>query len=125
MLVDMKNLKFYLSLLPKGQKTPCFELWLLLHLKSLKDFSEQEYQLLIENKKITASKSSRTYIEKELLDLLGAYSKSNLQMNIFLPLITAAIERAYAAKLEEGWDYKRLCTRVHVLLTRILQLPIP
>ena len=33
-----------------------------------------------------------------------------------------AIQNAFAAELEIGWDYNRLCTQVHVLVKQLLKI---
>jgi acyl carrier protein len=102
---------------------PCFELWLLLHLKDLKEYSEEEQQDFLKNNKVN---SSRTRIEKEVSDLMVAldsgYSKSSLDMSILFPRIQDAINRAFDLTLEKGWDYDQFCTRIHVLVGRILKI---
>jgi hypothetical protein len=102
--------------------TPCFELWLVLHFKNLNDFSAEEQVLMLKNHKLSTAKSARTYLEKVLLDILGEYSKNNLDMTKFLPQIPHAIERAEALGLETAWDYEHFSTRLHILMKRILCL---
>jgi hypothetical protein len=103
--------------------TPCFELWLLLHLKPLSAYDAPTQLEFLENKKVN---KNRTCIEKELSDLLvelgSGYNKNNLDMAIFFPKIEEAIDNALAAELEKGWDYDRLCTQVHVLVKQLLKL---
>jgi hypothetical protein len=103
--------------------TPCIELWLLLHLKDLNEYSADEQKALIENVKINAT---RTKIEKEVSDLMVAlgsgYNKTSLNMDILFPLIPTAIQRAFDLKLEDNWDYERFCSRIHILISRILNI---
>ena len=49
---------------------PCFELWLLLHIKSLEEYSDDILPEFLDNKKVT---SSRTRLERELILRLGSY----------------------------------------------------
>ncbi len=70
---------------------PCFELWLLLHVKSLEDYTDEELVEFGENRK---SSKTRKRLEIELIRLLGEYSKSNLNSAQYLPHIHIAIERA-------------------------------
>lgn len=101
--------------------TPCIELWLLLHFKDLKDYSPIEQQAFLENAKVNAS---RTKLEKEVSDIMvglgSGYNKNNLNMDIFFPRISDAIQRAFDSTMENGWDYDRFCTRIHILISRIL-----
>ena len=67
---NQKNYKFAVS-------NPCFEIWLLLHRKSIEEYSFQEIIELRKNKKST-TKNSKTRLEKELTALCGSYNKSKL-----------------------------------------------
>lgn len=103
--------------------SPCIELWLLLHLKDIRNFTPEEKQAFLENAKVNVN---RTKLEKEVSDLMVAlgsgYNKNNLNMDIFFPLISEAVNRAFELQLETGWDYDRFCTRIHILISRILKL---
>jgi RloB-like protein len=98
---------------------PCFELWLLLHIRPLEEYSLEERQRLLENEKVT---KSRTRLDKELTKLLlHGYSKNNPRMARFIPFVKVAIKRA--RQLDENPDDpwpKTLGTRVYLLAKRIL-----
>jgi hypothetical protein len=115
-LCEQKGYQFCIS-------TPCFELWLLLHLKPLSSYDMATQLAFLENKKVN---KNRTRIEKELSDLLvelgSGYNKNKLDTAIFFPKIQDAIDHSFAAELEKGWDYDRLCTQVHVLVKQLLKL---
>ena len=115
-LCDQKGYHFCLS-------TPCFELWLLLHFKSLSAYNAVTKQAFLENKKVN---KTRTRLEKELSDVLvtlgSGYNKNHLDMATFFPKIPEAINNAFSEALEKGWDYDRLCTQVHVLVKNLLKL---
>lgn len=70
---------------------PCFELWLLLHLKSLDDYTSETLTEFKVNARINAN---RNRLEAELLEILGEYNKKNLNPGRFLPHIEVAVERA-------------------------------
>ncbi|WP_333696499.1 RloB family protein [Flavobacterium sp.] len=73
---------------------PCFELWLLLHIKEISELSEVEIKAILNNKKVS---KNRTYIDKFLSDLLSdGYNKSNPIPSRFLPTIYDAIRQAKA-----------------------------
>ena len=55
---------------------PCFELWLLLHIKDVSEYSTNELNDIFENKKVS---KNRNYIEKKIIDILGTYNKSRLK----------------------------------------------
>ena len=97
---------------------PCFELWLLLHIKSLDDYTDVELQELVENKRVS---EKRTRLERELLDKLGSYNKSNPDTSKFLPFVDIAIERARALDPhpEHRWP-NSLGTRVYLLAETII-----
>jgi hypothetical protein len=96
---------------------PCFEIWLLLHVKSLDEYSSQTLQEFLENKK----SGSRTRLENELMSLLGSYNKNNLNTAKFLPTVDLAIERARSLDVhpDHRWP-NHLGTRVYLLIDSIL-----
>lgn len=77
---------FYLAM-----SNPCFELWLILHLKDINDFTTAEKQKLLENPKISSSKN---HIDKVLGDIQGRGYKKRPNPNVFLPKVQEAINRA-------------------------------
>jgi hypothetical protein len=95
---------------------PCFEIWLLLHIKSLDDYTQEELRELVENEKI----NHRTRLEKELVELLGSYNKHNPDTDLFLPFIQTAIDRARSLDThpEHRWP-NALGTRVYLLAEAI------
>lgn len=80
---------------------PCFELWLLLHIKSLENYTSEELNELVKNKKVN---KTRSRLETELIKLLGAYNKSNLNSSQYLPHVHLAIERA--KRLDTNPDHR-------------------
>lgn len=80
--------------------TPCFELWLLLHLRPLDAYSEDELDEIRRNIKV----NNRTKLEREILGILGGYNKSNFDPDLFLPHVEYAIERA--ANLDSHPDHR-------------------
>jgi hypothetical protein len=97
---------------------PCFELWLLLHIKSLDDCTDLELQELAENKRVS---DKRTRLEIELVNELGSYNKSNPDTSKFLPSVNVAIDRARELDLhpEHRWP-NSLGTRVYLLAESII-----
>jgi hypothetical protein len=98
---------------------PNFELWLLLHLKDLADYSQEQLDDILNNKKINASKN---ILELELSSLLEGYNKSKYAVEKFLPFIQTAIERAQAFDInpEDRWIEGKLGTRMYRLAESIL-----
>jgi len=99
---------------------PCFELWLLLHFRSLDEYTAEEKQRLWENKKVT---KKRTFLEKELSDrLIDGYNKRRPATERFIPFVKEAIERARQLDTNpnDPWP-QTLGTRVYLLAERILR----
>ncbi len=96
---------------------PCFELWLLLHLHTLDDFSLGT----LDEFRINRTIGNRTRLEIELVDLLGSFNKSNLDTSPFLPRVRIAIENARRCDLhpEHRWP-NDLGTRVYLLAEKII-----
>jgi len=101
---------------------PCFEIWLLLHVKDINQCSEAEKLKMFENKRVSKVKSSRKYLEKELLDILGSYNKTNLDTSKFIPHINLAISQAKALDVNPTtrWVNDTLGTRVYLLVEKLM-----
>jgi hypothetical protein len=99
---------------------PCFELWILLHLKSLEDYQEETLQEFRENKRPN-SKHPRTRLELELVKLLGSYSKGNPDTSKLLKNVELAIERAKILDKhpEQRW-VNDLGSRVYLIAEKIV-----
>jgi hypothetical protein len=99
---------------------PCFEMWLLLHLKSLDEYLEKDLQEFRDNKRPN-SRHARTRLELELVNLLGSYSKRNPDTSKFLKNVNTAIERAKALDKhpEQRW-VNDLGTRVYLIAETIV-----
>ncbi len=100
---------------------PCFEFWLLLHIRNLSDFSQEEIEKIEENKKIKGSRK-RTYLKKLLSDILpDGYNESNLRPERFLMHLEDAVRRAKALN-QEGEDYpKSLGSDVYKLVEKLIK----
>lgn len=97
---------------------PNIELWLLLHLKDLSNYTEEKLASFFKNEKVN---NSRKALEKELSDLLGGFDKSKYKFEQFLPFIPQAIERAKKLDTDstERWIEDFLGTRIYILVERI------
>ena len=96
---------------------PCFEIWLLLHLKSLSEYSSNVLEEFSENKKT----GTRNRIDSEILSILGEFNKSDLKVEHFLPELDKAIQRA--KELDTDTDLRwpnDLGSRVYRLAESIL-----
>ena len=110
MLCHQKDYKMAVS-------NPCFELWLLLHHRSLDDYPKEILDEFRENRRT----GKRTRLGVELVELLGEYSKTALKTENFLPYVQEAIERARALDThpEHRWP-NDLGSRVYLLVERIM-----
>lgn len=108
------NSNFYFAL-----SNPCFEFWLLLHLKDITEFTADELSLIFENRKVGRKK---TYLKKLLSNILpDGYNEANLQPERFLNNIEVAIFRAKNMNID-GEDYpKTLGTDVYKLIEKVIQ----
>ena len=70
---------------------PCFEFWLLLHIKDIEDYDENELDLILKNAKVSNKKN---YVDSKITEILGSYNKSNPRPELFLPSVDFAIEQA-------------------------------
>jgi hypothetical protein len=96
---------------------PAFEIWLLLHLKDMDEYSIEEQQELFKNGK---DGTNRTRLERELMHLMGEYNKSKPLIQRFLPLVGQAAEQA--RRLDTNPDQRwtnGLGSRVYLLIERI------
>jgi len=97
---------------------PCFEFWLLLHIKSYDDYSPVEQDSIAKNIRIRSTK--RTFLETQLLKLLGSYNKDNPDTSKFLPFIDAAISRARALDTNPNHRWpNNVGTRLYLLAQSI------
>lgn len=108
------NSNFYFAL-----SNPCFEFWLLLHLKDTSEFTADELNLIFENRKVG---SKKTYLKKLLSNILpDGYNEANLQPERFLNNIEVAILRAKNMNID-GEDYpKTLGTDVYKLIEKVIR----
>lgn len=70
-----------------GITNPCFEFWLLLHLTDATEYSKED---IFENGK--KSKNGKRFLERCLIDKLGAYNKKKIRFDNFKAYIDKAIE---------------------------------
>lgn len=107
---------YYLAL-----SNPNFELWLLLHLKDLNDYSEEKIDSLLKNEKV--SNSSKKALEKELSDILNGYNKSHYDFQNFEIHIPIAIERAKLLDKnpDDRWIEDSLGSRMYILVEKIIE----
>ena len=106
---------FYLAM-----SNPCFEIWLVLHLKNLSEFTEEEQAFIFENAKIV----NKNYIDILVAQLQGGDRGYNKKPNpsIYLPLTKTAIERAKSIdNLEEDYP-KSIGTHLYKLVEKLIKI---
>lgn len=99
---------------------PNFELWLLLHVKNLNDYTIDEQAELLKNKK---GNTSKTLLERELSKYLSnGYNKSRLTSTDFMPNIQTAIDQAKLLDTNPSarWIEDALYTKVYSLVEKIM-----
>lgn len=69
---------------------PCFEFWLLLHIKDIQEYDAKELELILQNKKT----GNRNYVETKIVEIVGSYNKTHFKVDDFLPNIDTAVSRA-------------------------------
>lgn len=83
-----KEKNFFIAL-----SDPCFEFWLILHLRKLEDIAEADKGKLLENEKVSAK---HNFIDLYLADCIGdgrGYNKRP-KASVFMPRVKDAIENA-------------------------------
>ena len=104
-----------------ADSNPAFELWLLFHHRSLDDYTCEELTELVANKK----SGTRTRLERELISILGSYSKSNLKTSCYLPNVGAAIANARTSDIQESDRWlNQIGSRVYKLVESIINSSI-
>jgi hypothetical protein len=113
-LVDdcKKENNFFLAL-----SNPCFEIWLILHLKDINEYDEGEKQRILVNEKISRKKN---YIDRVLSEIQGRGYNKRPNPKVFLPLTRIAINRAKELD-SENEDYpKQLGTHIYKLIAKLI-----
>jgi len=100
-----------------GLSTPCFELWLLLHVA---DISTYNPVTLFENRRVGKSKRSRRFLDKELSNVLGGYNKANLNFDKFIGGIKRAVEQGKTLENDVEALIESFGTNIHILVESIL-----
>lgn len=107
-----KENNFFLAM-----SNPCFEIWLILHLKDINEFDEEEKIKIMSNEKISNSKN---YIDNVLSEIQGRGYNKRPNPRIFSPLTKTAIDRAKGLD-NENQDYpKQLGTHIYKLIEKLI-----
>jgi len=92
---------------------PCFEVWLLLHLRNLSDYNTEQIKKFMQN--------SCRDLEMEIRNIIGSYNKSNPDTSKFLPYVHKAIKSAKYLDLNpnDRWP-NSIGTRVYLLAEKMI-----
>lgn len=95
---------------------PCFEFWLLLHIKDLTEYSDDEQKLILKNARISNKKN---YVDSKITEILGSYNKSNPKPELFLPNVDFAIQQAKALDADNNTYPKSLGSHVYKVIEKL------
>ncbi len=108
---------FYLAM-----SNPCFEIWLILHLKDVNEYSKEEQKAILENAK---KSNKKNYIDIVLSDLQGKDYNKRPDPKIYNPLTLIAIERAKnLANIGENYPSK-IGSHLYKLIEKLIILESP
>lgn len=107
-----KENNFFLAM-----SNPCFEIWLILHLKDINEFDHDEKKRILINEKTSGRKN---YIDVVLGQIQGRGYNKKPNPEVFLPRTRIAVNRAKSLD-NAGQDYpKHLGTHVYKLIEKLL-----
>lgn len=86
---------------------PCFEIWLILHHTDLDQYNREQIELF---------KCNNNELKTELRRLLGSYNPSKINIDVFLPSIEQAVERA------ENCDHDKTARWPNSVGTRVYRI---
>ncbi|MCB0538069.1 MAG: RloB domain-containing protein [Lewinellaceae bacterium] len=108
-----KENNFFLAM-----SNPCFEIWLIMHLKDITEYNEEEVTKLLENASVSRKKN---HIDIILGDLQGIGYNKNPNPDTFLPLTKTAIERAKIIDDVNEPYPKNLGSHIYKLIEKLLK----
>lgn len=108
-----KEENFFLAM-----SNPCFEIWLIMHLKDIDEYNEAEVAFLLENASVSRKKN---HIDIVLGELQGIGYNKNPNPETFLPLTRTAIERAKNLNSTNEPYPKVLGSHIYKLIEKLLK----
>lgn len=94
---------------------PCFEFWLLLHIKDIQEYGAEELELIFRNRKT----GNRNYVDTKIVEIVGSYNKTNLKVDDFLPNIDLAVSRAKNLDQPQEEYPTKLGSHIYKLIEKI------
>lgn len=105
-----------------ADSNPCFEIWLLLHHKSLAEYDKDTLNDFKQNRR----QGTRTKLERELVKICGSYNKSNPDLSHYIPFVTTAIQNAKETDTEPQTRWlNSIGTRVYRLAQSVIDSSSP
>ena len=105
-----------------ADSNPCFEIWLLLHHKSLAEYDKDTLNDFKQNRR----QGTRTKLERELVKICGSYNKSNPDLSHYIPFVTTAIQNAKETDTEPQTRWlNSIGTRVYLLAQSVIKSSSP
>jgi hypothetical protein len=101
-----------------AMSNPCFEIWLILHLKDINEFDEGEKAKIRINAK---ESNSKNYIDIVLSNLQGRGYNKVPNTSVLFPHLQQAINRAKALDSANEAYPKDLGTHVYKLLEKLIR----
>lgn len=96
---------------------PCFEFWLLLHVITYSDISQEDRTNLLENKRVSNKKN---FIDRFLGQFIDGYNKKNLRPERFIPNIAKAIEQAKELDAPNEEFPSRLGSHIYKIVQKLV-----
>lgn len=103
-----------------AMSNPCFEYWLILHLKRFDDIPEDEKEKIFNNEKVSAK---HNYIDIYLAGLIGdgrGYTKKP-KATVFMPKVLDAVRNAKESRNKEELYPSSLGTDVYKLVEKLVK----
>lgn len=110
-----KEKNFFIAL-----SNPCFEFWLILHLKALEDITEEDRNKIFKNERVSAK---HNYIDIFLAECIGdsrGYNKRP-KAAVFMPRVKVAIENARKIRNLDERIPGGLSTDVYKLVEKLIK----
>jgi hypothetical protein len=101
-----------------AMSNPCFEIWLLLHLKDINEFSADDKQLIFENPKIGSKKH---YIDKVIEAIQGRGYDKSPNPRVYLPNIKIAIQRAKDLNINDEDYPTQLGSHIYKIIEKLIK----
>jgi hypothetical protein len=101
-----------------AMSNPCFEIWLIMHLKDITEYNEEEQNKLLENASVSRKKN---HIDTIIGDLQGIGYNKNPNPETYLPLTKTAIKRAKDIDFVNEPYPKNLGSHIYKLIEKLLK----